>query len=481
MDELVRLTAREAVARLKQGEVSSFEMIDAALERIAETEPALNALPTLCADRARAHARRLAGEPPSDPPPWYLHGLPIVVKDLEDVADVRTTYGSPIYADHVPDRSDILVETLERNGAIVLAKSATPEFGAGANTFNEVFGRTCNPWDTRMTPGGSSGGTAAALAAGQIWLGTGSDLGGSLRIPASYCGIVGLRPAPGRVAAGPNSLPYNQLPVHGPMARNVGDVALMLDAQCGRHPADPLSLAPPQTSFSTAVENPQAPQRVGYSPDFGVVPVDPEVAQICAQATAAFAALGATVDDGCPDLTDSECIFQTLRAALFAADKAPLLRDHRDLLKPEIIWNIEKGLALTADEIGEAERRRGLLYQRVATFFQDYDLLVSPAVVVPPYDGAQRYVTEVGGREFENYVSWLALSFAITVTSCPAISIPCGFTKSGLPVGLQLVGRPRGEAALLAAAALFEAQHDFAGMVPMDPRQPRATTPSEER
>ena len=470
MNELVRLTAREAVTRLKRGEVTPLALIDAALERIAETEPAVNAIPTACADRAREHAARLRAAPLADRPPWYLHGLPIVVKDLSDVSGVRTTYGSPIYADHVPERSDIMVETLEANGAIVLAKSATPEFGAGANTFNEVFGRTRNPWDTAKTPGGSSGGTAVALATGQIWLGTGSDLGGSLRIPASYCGVVGLRPTPGRVAAGPRPLPFNHLSVHGPMARNVGDLALMLDAQCGRHASDPLSLPRPATSFSAAAAAPAVGSRVAYSADLGVVPVDPEVAAICAGAARTFERLGASMTEACPDLGDAEFIFQTLRAAQFAAEKAPLLHQHRDLLKPEIVWNIEKGLALGAEEIGDAERRRGALYQRVAGFFADHDLLVSPAVVVAPYDGAERYVTEVGGRTFDNYVSWLALSFAITVTSCPAISVPCGLTQAGLPVGLQLVGRPGGDAEVVAAAAAFEAAHDFAAMVPIDPR-----------
>ena len=226
MDELVRLTAREAVARLARREISPLELIEAALARITETDGALNALPTLCAERARAHAERLMASPPDDPPPWHLHGLPIAVKDMTDVAGVRTTYGSPIYADHVPERSGYEVERLEKNGAVVLAKSNTPELAAGANTFNEVFGRTCNPWDTALTPGGSSGGSAVALAAGQVWLATGSDMGGSLRIPASYCGVVGIRPAPGRVAAGPRRIVYQALSVAGPMARNVAEAGV---------------------------------------------------------------------------------------------------------------------------------------------------------------------------------------------------------------------------------------------------------------
>ncbi|MBM3518459.1 MAG: amidase, partial [Alphaproteobacteria bacterium] len=441
-DELIRLTAREAVGLLRRRAVSPLELIDAALARIAATDGALNALPTLCPARARDHARRLMADPPANPSPWYLHGLPIAVKDLSDVAGVRTTLGSPIYADRVPDRSDYMVETLEANGAIVLAKSNTPEFGAGANTFNEVFGRTCNPWDTRLTPGGSSGGSAAALAAGQVWLATGSDLGGSLRIPASFCSVVGLRPSPGRVAAGPGALPFTQLTVHGPMARTVADLALMLEAQCGEHGDDPLSLPRPAQSFSAALERPQAPRRVAFSRDLGFIPVDGEVAALCARATARFAEHGAAVEDACPELGDAEPIFQTLRAAHYAADKAPLLAAHRALLKPEVAWNIEKGLALTADEIGRAERARAALFHRTTAFFERYDLLASPAVLVPPFDGAIRYVTAVGDARFDNYVSWLAFSFAITLTTCPALSIPCGFTAAGLPVGLQLVGRP---------------------------------------
>ena len=472
MNELVQLTARQAVALLMKREASPLELIDAAVERIGETDGAINALPTLCVERARAHAERLMADGPGESPAGYLHGLPIAVKDLTDVAGVRTTKGSPIFADRVPERSDYLVERLEARGAVVLAKSNTPEFGAGANTFNEVFGKTRNPWDTRLTPGGSSGGSAAALAAGQVWLATGSDLGGSLRIPASFCSVVGLRPSPGRVAHGPSGLPFGTLSVAGPMGRTVGDVALMLDAQVGQHPGDPLSLPAPGHLFVTAVDNPTAPQRVAFSPDLGIAPVDPEVKELCAKGAAMFQDVGATVEEACIDLRDAEEIFQTLRAALYAAEHEPLLREHRDLLKPEVVWNIEKGLALTADDIGRAERARGALYQRTAEFFQRYDLLVSPAVVAPPFDVDTRYVTEVAGVTFDTYVGWLVLSFALTLTACPALSVPCGFTRAGLPVGLQLMAPRANEAALLSAAALFEQAAGLAGKVPLDPHSP---------
>ncbi len=468
--ELTRLSACEAVERLRAGEVSPLEMIDAALARIDAVDGQVNALPTLCADRARDHARRImANGPPGDGAEPWLGGLPIAVKDLVDVAGVRSTKGSPIYADHVPARSDVLVETLEARGAIVIAKSNTPEFGAGANTFNEVFGKTRNPWNRTKSPGGSSGGSAVALATGQVWLATASDFGGSLRNPASFCSVVGLRSSPGRVARGPRTHPFGGFSIEGPMARNVADLALMFDAQIGHHPVDPISIPAPAAPFSAALEAPVMPQRVAFSRDLGVVPVAKEVGDICAAAAKRFEDLGADVVEACPDLHDAVEIFRVLRAAQFVANYAPLLENHRDKLKPEMVWNIEEGLKLTADEISRAERARAVLYGRVAAFFGDYDLLLCPATIVPPFDIECRYVTEVEGHTFETYVDWMAICFAITLTACPAISVPCGFTGDGLPVGLQMVGRPRGEAALLGAAYLFEQTAGIAHMTPIDP------------
>lgn len=469
----VRLTAREAVALLRRGEVSPLELIDAAEARIAETDAALGALPTLCLDRARRRAREImaAGDARAEAAgPAWLAGLPIVVKDLTDVAGVRTTYGSPVFADHVPDASDILVERLERNGAVVIGKSNTPEFGAGANTFNEVFGKTRNPWNTAMTCGGSSGGSAVALATGQAWLATGSDLGGSLRIPASFCSVVGLRPGPGRVARSGTPLPFDTLGVHGPMARTVGDVALMLDAMAGADPRDPLALPAPSVPFQAAAEAAETPARVAYSTC--AIPVEPAVADICRVGALRFSEIGAQVVETGPDLSDAPEIFQTLRGARYAATMAPLLEDHRDALKPEIVWNIEMGLALSADEIGRAERARAALCRRMAAFFSDYDLLALPAVIVPPFDVDIRYIEEAAGQKFDNYVDWLKITYAITLTSCPAISVPCGFTADGLPVGLQIVAPPRAEARLLSAAAALEAHLGLAGKLPIDPRNP---------
>jgi amidase len=469
MEELIRLTARKAVDLLKRGEISPMELIDAAALRISETDNAINAMPILCFERARNHAEKIMKSRVSDMSDCYLHGLPIVVKDLNNVAGVRSTLGSPIYADNIADRSDYMVEILEGNGAIVIGKSNTPEFGAGGNTFNEVFGATRNPWDTRMTAGGSSGGAAAALAAGQVWLATGSDLAGSLRIPASYCSVVGLRPTSGRVAYGPDPLPFGTLSVEGPMGRTVGDVALMLDAQTGIHPDDPRSFQKPEEPFISAVDQPVVPRRVSYSPDLGIAPVVGEVREICAKAAGSFSGMGVIVEEAGPDLHDAEEIFQVLRADGFATEFGDLIVEHRDKMKPELIWNIEKGFALTCEDVRRARLAQGELYHRVADFFQSTDLLLCPAVVAPPFEVDIRYLTKLENIEFESYIDWLVLTYAITLTACPAISVPCGFTKTGLPVGLQIIGPPRGEAALLSAAALIEEALDVANLVPIDP------------
>jgi len=473
MTELFRMTAREAVGLLRARQVSPTELVRAALARIEATDGALNALPTLCAERALAHARRLESAPAREGPGW-LGGLPIAVKDLNDVAGVRTTYGSPLFAANVPDGSDAMVETLEANGAIVIGKSNAPEFGHGANTYNEVFGETRNPWNTALTCGGSSGGSAVAVATGQAWLATGSDLGCSLRTPAAFCSVVGLRPSPGRVARSRTRLPFDDLWVQGPLARNVADVALMLDAMAGDNPADPLSIPAPCVPFSAALERPAPPRRVGYSRDLmGLTPVAREVAEVCDRAVARFADIGATVEERCPDLRDAREVFRVLRAGQLVGDLAPIIDANRDRVRKEVVWNMELGKKATADSIGDAQRRRGLLYARAAAFFGEFDLLVTPAAIVAPFDVRIRALDEVEGVKLDNYYEWYAIAYAITLTSLPAIALPCGFTASGLPVALQLVGPPRGEARLLAMAHAMEEVLGIARRVPVDPMPPR--------
>jgi amidase len=469
--ELVHATACTIVDKLNSGEVTPLDLLDALEARIAEVDGKVNALPTLCFDRARDHAKALMKKPVGER--GLLAGMPVPIKDLVHVEGVRTTQGSPIFKDTIATHSDIVVEHIERSGGVVYAKSNTPEFGAGANTFNEVFGATLNPWDLSRSAAGSSGGAAVAVATGMAWLAHGTDMGGSLRNPASFCGIVGMRPSIGRVAHTPASKIDRNLTVHGPIARNVEDLALLLDAMSGESPADPLSLPSLPVSFLSAVRSGKRPKRIAYSPDLGITPVDPEVAAITRKAASRFAEAGVIVEEAHPDLREAHECFHVLRAFDFAITKAALLRSKRDQLKPEVIWNIEEGLKLSVEQLERAEAQRVAMTARTLEFFKTYDLLLTPATIVAPFPIGNRYVAECAGRKFDNYVEWLAIVYAITLVCCPALSLPCGFTASGLPVGLQMVAAPRGEARLLAGASLLEDVLGLRGTTPIDPRPAR--------
>ena len=462
--DLIKLSAREVRGLLREGKISPLELLETLEHRIAAVDGPVNALPTLCFERARdkANGRALTDLP--------LAGLPVAIKDLVAVAGVRTTWGSQIFADCVPEKSDLLVERIEAAGGLVYAKTNTPEFGAGANTFNDVFGATRNPWNTALSAAGSSGGSAVALATGSAWLATGSDLGGSLRNPASFCGIVGLRPSQGRVPCDPGELAFNRLSTDGPMARNVADLAMLLDVMAGYHPLDPMSLDDPPASFEAAATARDKPARVAFSADLGVTAVDPEVAAVCAQAAQRFQELGVVVEEAEPDFSGLQEVFHTHRALLYASSLGPLLEANREVLKPEIVWNVEQGLALSGAEILRAMQERARIYHRAAGFFADYDLILTPATVVAPFPVEQRFVERIGDYEFSNYIEWCSIAYAFTVIGAPALSIPCGFTANGLPVGLQLAAAPRQEAGLLAAAMLFEDMAGLAGQLPIEPR-----------
>lgn len=478
--ELINKTATEILALLQREEVSPLELIDAIEARITAVDGAVNAIPTLCMDRARTAARALMQLPVSER--GRLAGMPVAIKDLEPVEGVRSTWGSPIYQDFIPQGSDCLVEMVEASGGIVYAKTNTPEFGAGANTFNEVFGRTLNPWDTSKSCAGSSGGSAVALATGTAWLASGSDLGGSLRNPASFCSVVGFRPSPGRVPHGParagaypdtlGGMINQPFGVAGPMARTVADVALLLDAMVGSHPADVISLPREPESYVDAVAARRLPKRVAFSADLGVTPVDSEVVSICEAAAKRFEELGCIVEEAHPDFSGVQDLFQTYRAISFYVSKKKLLETRRDALKPEVIWNIEKARELTMDDLVRVELERAAYVARARDFFDTYDLLLSPATIVPPFPIEQRYVEECNGHTFSNYIEWCTIAYAITMTGFPCLSAPAGFTASGLPVGLQIVGGPRGEADLLSAANLYEEVAGLVQRVPIDPRAP---------
>jgi amidase len=468
MNELIKATATDIVSRLRKGDVTPLDCLDALETRITDVNAPLNALVTLCFDRARDHARQVMKLPIDSR--GTLAGLPVPIKDLTDVAGVRSTQGSRIFADRVAPASDILVRHLEGEGGIVYAMTNTPEFGAGAQTFNDVFGITRNPWNTALTPSGSSGGAAVALATGMAWVAHGSDLGGSLRNPASFCGIVGLRPSPGRVASTPGSRIDATLGVEGPMARNVTDLALLFDAKCGHVAGDPVSLPRENNSFVSQLDAVYQPLRIAVSPDLGITPVDPEVANIVTSAARKLQGEGLTVEAAHPQLPDAMNCFQVLRAAGFATGLLPLLRNHRDKLKPDVIWNIEKGLKLSGEDIAIAEAQRATLFRNMHAFLNQYDVLICPTTIVPPFPVEQRFVKHCNGVEFETYVDWLLIVAVATLCMCPAISIPCGFTSSGLPVGMQIIAPNRHEAKLLAIARRIEERLGIETRVPIDPR-----------
>lgn len=450
--------AAELAEQIRQRQISPVEVVDKLLERIENINPHVNAYVTVTAELARQAAKQAEAEVMHSHHVGPLHGVPVAIKDLTPTAGIRTTYGSQIYADNVPEEDAAIVQRLKAAGAIILGKTNTPEFGAGAQTFNTLFGITRNPWDTRLTPAGSSGGSAAALAAGLTPLATGSDLGGSLRTPASFCNVLGFRPSWGLVPEYPTSMPWDNLSASGPMARDVRDIALLLSVMAGPDRRAPISEPGHPAEYLAAIEQPDIKGwKVAWSPDLGFAPVEPEVVEICQQAAQVFAnELGCKVDEAAPDFSDSPQIFQVLRGARMAAAYADFLPQWRDKMQANLVWNTEYGLTLSGREVYQAETARGKLWDRVWRFFEDYDLLLAPAAATLPFPVETISPPEINGRKMENYVEWLGLSYGITLTGLPSLVVPCGFSKSGLPVGIQIVGRRLGEANILRAAAAFE-------------------------
>ncbi|HIU17142.1 MAG TPA: amidase [Candidatus Avidesulfovibrio excrementigallinarum] len=473
MNELIRLTAVEAVERLQKGDITPSDLLEASIERIEEVEPAINALPIRCFDHAREELKKLPDRAAENSQrPGWLGGLPIAVKDLAHVAGVRTTMGgSRIFENFVATESNYSVQNLERHGAIAVAKSASPEFGFNATTFSTLFGDTLNPWDPDKTTGGSSGGSAAAVAAGEVWMATGSDLGSSIRQPASFCGIVGLRPSPGMVPRGPRvPLPFNLLPVEGPMARNVKDTALMFDAMRGAHYGDPLSFDSPVYSFLEEAKKPRNPQRVGFSVDLGITHVHSRIEKVARAAMASLERAGIAVEEAQPDLSLAKPVFHAIRGTGHIASMAPYFETHRDMLTPEIVWSVENARKQTPDEIATAERGRGQIVHKMTEFFKDHDLLICPATVTPTFPHTTHSLKELEGYTFDTYIDWIAITFSLTLTACPVLSVPCGKDEeTGMPVGLQIVAKPRHEADLFAFAARFEEIWNLGVLTPVTP------------
>jgi amidase len=450
-------TARELSGLLRRREVSAREVVQAHLDRIEVTNPEVNAVVTMVAERALAEAadadRRLAGGATVGP----LHGLPVAHKDTHDTAGIRTTHGSPLMADNVPERDELVVERMRAAGAITVGKTNVPEFAAGSHTFNPLFGVTRNPYHTGMSAGGSSGGAAAALASGMHPIADGSDLGGSLRNPASFCNVVGFRPSPGRVPSWPNKIGWGIMGVKGPMARTVADAALLLSVLAGPDPRAPLSLEEPGARLAAPLDRDLTGLRVAWSPNLdGRIAVDPAVTAVLQPAAEVFTELGCRVERACPDLDGADEVFRTLRAWQFEISYGELLDRHPDQLKATLRENIAAGRRLSGADVGRAEVAHTALYHRVREFFQHYDVLLLPVSQVPPFEQELEYPTEIGGVPMNDYLDWMRSCYLISATGAPALSVPAGFTPDGLPVGLQIVGPHRADFAVLQAGHAFE-------------------------
>jgi amidase len=458
MTVTVEWTARGQADAVRRRQISARELLDLHLARVAERNPELTAIVSLDEERARAGAHAADEHLAAGHPVGPLHGLPFAVKDTHDVAGWRTTYGSPLFADHVPERDDLVVERIRRAGAVLIGKTNVPEFAAGSHTFNRVFGTTRNPVDPSRSAGGSSGGAACALASGMVPLADGSDMGGSLRNPASFCGVVGMRPSLGRVPTWPAANQWETTSVAGPMARTVGDVALLLSVLAGPDPRAPTALGEPGHAVAPPVIGNLAGIRVGWSADLGgLLRVDPAVRSVVEDAGRLLVAAGAQVYDDHPDLSLGDDTFRTLRAWHFQASYGELLRRHPDGIKQSLADNIRAGESLTGADVARGYTQRTTLSETMRRFFERYDLLVLPTAQVPPFPADQEYPAEVDGERMPDYLAWMRSAYLVSVTGCPAISVPAGHTPEGLPVGVQLVAAHGQDRRLLELASAFEA------------------------
>ncbi|MEU2235133.1 amidase [Streptomyces vietnamensis] len=457
-DEICALDAVDLATRVRRGELSAREVLQAHLDRIERHNPDVNAIVTLDAEGALAAAadadeRQARGEELGP-----LHGLPIAFKDTHATRGMRTTHGSPLFAQYVPHENDLLVQRIQDAGAIRIGKTNVPEFAAGSHTFNPLFGATRNPYDLTRSAGGSSGGAAAALAAGFQPLADGSDMGGSLRNPASFCNVVGLRPTPGRVPSHPTGNPWDTMSVAGPMGRTVADTALLLSVMAGPDPRVPISLDEPGAGFRAPLARGTAKLRVAFAPDLGGrVPVDRDVRDVIERQARVFEDLGCAVTEDCPDLDGAEDVFRTLRAQEFHHGLGALLDSDRASLKSSIVWNIEEGRRLTGADLIRARTGHARIHLAATAFFQRYDVLIAPVSQVTPFPVEWEYPTDIDGELQHTYLDWMRSAYFITVLGSPALSVPAGFTPTGLPVGLQIVGPPRAERTVLETGAAYEA------------------------
>ena len=457
LNEIAGLSASELHRLVTRRELSPVDIVEACLERVERFNPMINAVVTLndrVLDDARAVEQAVANGEIGP-----LAGLPVGIKDVTPVAGLRTTYGSPLYKDNIPNEDALVVRRLRAAGAVILGKTNCPEFAAGGNTFNEVFGPTRNPWDPGKSAGGSTGGGAAALATGMIALAEGTDLGGSLRIPASFCGLMGLRPSPGLIPTWPSDWLWDTLQVTGPIARTAEDVGLMLDAVAGPSDLSPISQPSAGRRFAAAAgAGVTRDLRIAYCRDTVGIGVDPDVEQVCRKATFELRQSGVTVEEVTLDLSDGRDAFLVLRGLWFVNQMHSRLQ-HLDEFGANVAGNIKAGLRTTTAQIGAAEMVRARVRERLLALLSRYDHLVTPAMAVSPFAVEQNYPETVAGQRMETYVDWIAPTFVLSLTGLPVACVPCGLDSGGMPVGLQMVGRPMGEESLLALAALVQQVH----------------------
>lgn len=454
--DIVRLSATAIAHMVRVGEISPVAVAEAHLDAIARHNPRLNAVVTATADQALAQAQDVERRRAAGAPLGLLAGVPVGIKDTHPTAGIRTTYGAAIMKDHVPDEDAAIVARLRAADAVIVGKTNVPEFAYGAHTTNALFGPTRNPWNPALSAAGSTGGGAAGLAAGMFALATGSDLGGSLRLPASFCGVVGLRPSPGLVPLVPSDQSWNALSVDGPMARDVASLALMLQAVSGPHPLEPFVVPVEGRDFQAAAAAPPRPGlRIAYCPDVARIGVDPEVERVARQAAFALRDLGCTVEETDLDLSGYRRAFMQLRGQFVVNGGLDVL-DRIDRLGPNYAGNLRFGLAQSPRDVAEGERGRARLLATMAAFFERHDRLLTPCAPVPPFAVEQNYPETIGGRKMETYVDWLAPTFVFSMTGLPVLSVPAGLDRSNLPVGLQVVGPRWNEEGVLALGAALE-------------------------
>jgi amidase len=456
---ILDLSAVAAIAEIRKGHMSPLDAVDASIARIEATDPVINAIPVRCFEAARSAARRLMEEKAGGAHWPMLCGLPLAVKDNSDVAGVPTSGGSALTAGRIPDVSDPVIDRLQRNGAIVVGKSNLCELG-GANSTNALFGATRNPLFPDLTPGGSSGGSASALAARQVYFGHGNDVGGSLRTPAAFCGVAGLRPTPGRVPRKPLSDPFDAIFVEGPMARTIPDLALMLDAMAGFHSADLFSREK-SASFYDMATRPNWAVRVAVSEDLDLLPISADIRSGFRAAIDRLQRAGCAASDDSPDLSGIPDVIRTLRGLNYFATWSRLWPELANRFTPEVAGDIAYGESLSALQVARAIDHRAVLYRRMTAFFEDYDILICPTTQVRPFPVEIRWPTEIDGKACERYIDWIMATYVWSVLGCPAVAVPAGKDDDGMPVSLQIVGPPHSDGRVVSFAARIE--QEFGG------------------